>query len=255
MPPPAANNATGRRLDNPRDLVRSEIRTALDRGLFVVPVLVGGAGMPPVEQLPDELKVLAAHNACELSDARWKDDVERLVVMLESKAGCAAGVDPRFSAGLDALKRGHYKDAVNLLTLVIDERPTAEALYHRGLASFLHDTRDVDERTAAALEDWNRAIVMAPEWAMAYRQRANAFATIRKWSQALADYDRAIQLEPHEPRAFFNRAMLRRSSNDVAGAIADLEHVLDLQADAVLEREAESQLQDLRARYSPRQRS
>jgi hypothetical protein len=65
---PEGAPGTGRRLDDPRDLVRAEIRTAVDRGLDIIPVLVGGAAMPRPDQLPDELKALAARNACELSD-------------------------------------------------------------------------------------------------------------------------------------------------------------------------------------------
>ena len=52
----------GRRLDDPKDLVRAEIRTALDRNVEIIPVLVGGAAMPKPDQLPDELKPLSTRN-------------------------------------------------------------------------------------------------------------------------------------------------------------------------------------------------
>ena len=35
-----------RRLNDPEDFIRLEIKAALDRGIRVVPVLVGGASMP-----------------------------------------------------------------------------------------------------------------------------------------------------------------------------------------------------------------
>jgi hypothetical protein len=41
-----------RRLDDPEDLVVVEIRTALDRGAWIIPVLVGGATMPSRDDLP-----------------------------------------------------------------------------------------------------------------------------------------------------------------------------------------------------------
>ena len=69
----------GRRLDDANDFVRIELASALRRDIPVVPVLVRGARMPLVEQLPDDLKDLAFRNAVELTHARWKSDVELLV--------------------------------------------------------------------------------------------------------------------------------------------------------------------------------
>ena len=48
-----------RRLDDPKDLVRIELATALSRGIPVIPVLTGNAGMPGAEQLPPDLERLA----------------------------------------------------------------------------------------------------------------------------------------------------------------------------------------------------
>lgn len=67
-----------RRLDNPDDLVRLEIATALNSGVRVVPVLVDRASPPKAQQLPDDIARLAHLNAFELSDARWDHDVARL---------------------------------------------------------------------------------------------------------------------------------------------------------------------------------
>jgi hypothetical protein len=72
----------GRRLDDPADTVRHEVAVALERGLLVVPVLVGGAQMPTVDDLPAEIASLAARNAVRLDDERWAGDVERLVAAL-----------------------------------------------------------------------------------------------------------------------------------------------------------------------------
>src|SRR4051812_49897342 len=48
------------------DPVRIELETALQRGIPTIPVLVGGAGMPKAEDLPDTLKSLSFHNAAEV---------------------------------------------------------------------------------------------------------------------------------------------------------------------------------------------
>jgi hypothetical protein len=68
-----------RRLEQPNDHVRVEIETALQRRMPIVPVLVDGASMPDEAELPDSIKGLARRNACELSNQRWKFDMERLV--------------------------------------------------------------------------------------------------------------------------------------------------------------------------------
>ena len=71
-----------RRLDDPADLVRSEIQAALGRNIPVIPVLVGGASPPPADALPTPLKALATRDAHELTDERWQYDVERLIAAM-----------------------------------------------------------------------------------------------------------------------------------------------------------------------------
>src|SRR5262245_49132347 len=68
-----------RRLDDPHDFVRLEIAGALERKVRVLPVLVEGASVPSTEDLPADLQALTRRQAIELRDARWDDDIERLV--------------------------------------------------------------------------------------------------------------------------------------------------------------------------------
>ena len=78
-------DATGaRRLEDPEDLVRLEIATALERGIRVVPVLVQGARMPGAADFPEGMKELARRNAQEISDRRFHSDVQRLIEALEA---------------------------------------------------------------------------------------------------------------------------------------------------------------------------
>jgi hypothetical protein len=69
-----------RRLDDPSDFVRIEIQSALARGIPVIPVLVGRAGMPREQDLPEGLKDLAYRNAVEVRSGRdFNDQIERLI--------------------------------------------------------------------------------------------------------------------------------------------------------------------------------
>jgi hypothetical protein len=73
------HDQTQRRLDSPDDLVRLEIEAALSRGVRVLPILVGGAAMPPSHSLPPSVAGLARRHAFELTDRRWRADVHDLV--------------------------------------------------------------------------------------------------------------------------------------------------------------------------------
>ena len=73
-----------RRLDEPNDYVRFEVRTALRRGVRVIPVLVEGARPPRQQELPPDLRRLARLNALEMScDHRYQYDADRLMVIIE----------------------------------------------------------------------------------------------------------------------------------------------------------------------------
>lgn len=74
-----ADRSGRRRLDDPGDLVRLEIIEALRRDVRVLPVLVQGAQMPAVEDLPEPLAGLARIQALELSDRRWRSDLEEFM--------------------------------------------------------------------------------------------------------------------------------------------------------------------------------
>lgn len=72
----------GRRLDAAGDWVRREIERALQAGVAVVPVLVGGAQMPGAAQLPPSIAALSRRQAFELSDRRWSRDLDELAQRL-----------------------------------------------------------------------------------------------------------------------------------------------------------------------------
>lgn len=79
-----AQNPRGeRRLDDAQDFVRLEIAAALNRGTKVIPVLVNNAQMPAAEALPESIRDLARRHAIELTDSRWRFDVDRLCSAIE----------------------------------------------------------------------------------------------------------------------------------------------------------------------------
>jgi hypothetical protein len=72
-----------RRLDDPKDFVRLEILTALERGILIIPVLIDRATMPRSTELPAVLQSLAHCQAFMVAD-HFGRDVDRLIRELEA---------------------------------------------------------------------------------------------------------------------------------------------------------------------------
>jgi tetratricopeptide (TPR) repeat protein len=64
--------------EHQEDYVRREIEEALNRKATIIPVLVGGANMAQVADLPETLTELPLHQAAELRDDTFKQDCARL---------------------------------------------------------------------------------------------------------------------------------------------------------------------------------
>jgi TIR domain-containing protein len=80
----SARNAQGQlRLSDPSDFVGLEVAMALQRDVFVVPVLVGGAPVPKEDELRADLKGLARRNALTLNDQDFQRDADNLIGALE----------------------------------------------------------------------------------------------------------------------------------------------------------------------------
>lgn len=80
----SSTDAAGRRrLDDPNDFIRLETGSALQRGIRVVPVLVGGAVMPLASDLPDDLKALTRRQAIEINHKQWEASTGELIRTLE----------------------------------------------------------------------------------------------------------------------------------------------------------------------------
>ncbi|MES0136441.1 toll/interleukin-1 receptor domain-containing protein [Mesorhizobium sp. M0016] len=74
------------RLESPDDFVRKEIRTALQAGVRVIPVLVNGASMPKKSALPPDLQDLAKRQAMEVRHERFNDDMAAIASAIAKPA-------------------------------------------------------------------------------------------------------------------------------------------------------------------------
>jgi hypothetical protein len=99
----ASTDAGTRRLQQPDDYVRLELASALRRGIPVVPVLVGGAGLPPSDELPPELSELARRQSVTLRDESWHAEVNDLARSLRGEPAVPTRHRRRLIAGVAAL--------------------------------------------------------------------------------------------------------------------------------------------------------
>jgi TIR domain len=78
----AADDHGNQRLKDPNDVVRRQIATAFERGMPVIPVLLDGAKMPAVDQLPEDLHDLALRKSLDIRHASFHDDMDTLIWQL-----------------------------------------------------------------------------------------------------------------------------------------------------------------------------
>jgi len=79
----AISDVTGRRIDDPGDVVRWEIETALKLRIPVIPVTVSNADMPKAAELPESLRPLAFLNGQTVRpDPDFHRDMDRLILRI-----------------------------------------------------------------------------------------------------------------------------------------------------------------------------
>ncbi len=81
------------RLDDPHDLVRFEISTALKRRIPILPVLVGKAPLPLREDLPKDLVGILDYRHG-IANRSWKREIEVLLHTAESIIGADRRIPP-----------------------------------------------------------------------------------------------------------------------------------------------------------------
>jgi formylglycine-generating enzyme required for sulfatase activity len=105
-----ADDQGRRRLDNPDDFVRIEVKTGLERNgqCLVLPVLVNDAAPPPETRLPDDLKALATLNM--RRKVREEDDFEPdMTRLIEAIRGFTVGERPPAFRGGGAARPPSFK--------------------------------------------------------------------------------------------------------------------------------------------------
>jgi TIR domain len=90
----ASDSQGGRRLDDHRDWVRTELRMAFERSIPVVPVLLDQTPLPSREQLPADVQLLSLSTYWQVRHRSFADDVRGLISSLAPAASPSPSPEP-----------------------------------------------------------------------------------------------------------------------------------------------------------------
>ena len=80
-------------------------------------------------------------------------------------------------------------------------------------------------RLAEAIEDYDKAIALNPDYAEAHEDRGIAYARAGRADEALRDLDQALRLDPDYAAGYYNRALAFYTMKAYDKARADVEDV------------------------------
>jgi tetratricopeptide (TPR) repeat protein len=101
---------------------------------------------------------------------------------------------------------------------------TAEDYYRDANVKY-YELQDIH----GGLSDYDRAIELDPNHALAYSNRGNLKKDrLQDYQGALNDYERALSLNPHDAVTYYNRALLKNIKQDYQGSLADYDRAIEL---------------------------
>jgi tetratricopeptide (TPR) repeat protein len=231
----------------PGSVVVRELSAALERGIRIIPVLIGGAQMPAASELPPPLAPLARRNAVEVSDVRFNQDVDRLVAVIERvHTPASKGPTPVPKAATRA-RRWVGIGVAATLTLAfalwtvwqtyvkpppVANQPEIVSDARIGQALALRERGDVTGAItllSQLLDGTTPPVVRA----QALRDRAFCYKLQKDWAPSIGDLSTALALSTSSPAAtamtLKDRANAYREIPDLDAALADYETLTQLQ--------------------------
>jgi protein O-mannosyl-transferase len=121
---------------------------------------------------------------------------------------------------------GVWKNSLVLWNDVIDKHTTIPAAYYNRGLYFFNNSRDSD-----ALNDFNKAIELKPNYADAYNNRGSVFMKFGRIDEALGDLNNAVSYNKNLAQAYFNRGYIFYQRKQYDQALRDYERVIELKPD------------------------
>ncbi len=211
-----------KRCEEPGDLLRREIETAIDSRRNVIPLLFKGfkfGSKAVVKQLTGGLAPLKSYNGPTVSVEYFDASMQKLRDQFLSVA-LSEVIHPASPVAREAAKQ--EQTAVNAAPPVTQQELTAQEWFERGFGA-----TDPDQR----IKFYSEAIRLDPSFAEAFNNRGIAHTSKGDLDGAILDFNEAIRLEPDDATAFYNRGIAHQNKGDLDGAISDLSEAIRLNPD------------------------
>jgi len=225
------DEAGRRRLQEPDDVLRAELVEALELKTPIVPVLIGGAAMPPGHDLPKALSDLTELQAVRLEEVTWNIDVERLLERVRALILPTRGSEPlpRIEEELGLLQGDFFvrlegDDVAGALEVAQRTLATLDRIspvypddvYLQAVRGYTHKNcaiallsfgrdSEASERLDAADRVFTTLLDEYPHDPSAWDGKGSVLATRGELKESLPFFERAIELKPDYLEARQNR--------------------------------------------------
>ena len=131
-----------------------------------------------------------------------------------------------FQKGTELMAEERWQEAVEAFLEAIESDPENDRIHlaHNGLGLAYDQLGQLD----LAINHFDQAITLAPNFADGYANRADVWRALGDVEKAFADYDQAIELDPNIPRYYYNRAITYKWQGELEKAITDYDQAIAL---------------------------
>lgn len=135
------------------------------------------------------------------------------------------GLNDLLVEAMNAHLENRLTDAIELYTQLILVSPNHYIYNHRGLVYFTLSEYN------KAINDFTRAIQMAPKDTRVYTNRGLTYRMLKKYDDSLRDFNKSLELNPLWPDTFYGRSLTYYDLGDIQHALEDCDKAISIKPD------------------------